>query len=141
MTHVVERRSRGWHNLARPPFYALVGTIGVGLALGQSGLMPSNIGYTCPFKALTGYNCPGCGMSRCVNALAHGDIGAAFHYNAFLFLLIPVLAWGWWAWFRADSKGQAIPAPRLWVIYSLVAIALVFWVVRNIPGLPLIGLT
>lgn len=29
---------------------------------------------TCPFKALTGYDCPGCGLQRSVIALLQGDV-------------------------------------------------------------------
>jgi hypothetical protein len=124
----------------RPPVLALVGTLGLGLALGRSGLMPSSFGYTCPFKALTGYNCPGCGLSRCVNALAHGHLGAAIHFNALFFVVMAALAWGWWAWFRSDAERRPLPPPRLWVLVGLLAVTLVFSILRNVPGMPVIGL-
>jgi hypothetical protein len=35
----------------------------------------------CPFHALTGLPCPGCGATRAVLALARGDIAGAFGWN------------------------------------------------------------
>lgn len=46
----------------------------------------------CGFKVLTGYDCPGCGSQRALHALLHGDISAAWGYNAFLVALLPLVA-------------------------------------------------
>src|SRR5258708_12932239 len=45
----------------------------------------------CPFKALTGWNCPACGGLRLTHALLHGDIPAPVVNNAFLPLGLPFL--------------------------------------------------
>lgn len=42
----------------------------------------------CPFKALTGLDCPGCGSQRALHALLHGRFSEAWHYNA---ALLPAL--------------------------------------------------
>lgn len=44
----------------------------------------------CMLRSLTGYDCPGCGLQRAIHALLHGDIAAAWHYNPFLFFILPV---------------------------------------------------
>lgn len=44
----------------------------------------------CMFKTLGGYDCPGCGFQRAMHAMLHGDFAAAWHYNAFLFFMLPV---------------------------------------------------
>lgn len=44
------------------------------------------------FHELTGWQCPGCGSQRMIHSLLHGDFAAAWHYNALLLILIPVLA-------------------------------------------------
>jgi len=36
----------------------------------------------CSLRAVTGFPCPGCGLTRAFAALAHGDVGAAFALNA-----------------------------------------------------------
>lgn len=43
----------------------------------------------CPSKLLTGCDCPGCGTLRALHALSHGDISAAWHFNAALFFALP----------------------------------------------------
>jgi len=36
---------------------------------------------TCGFRRFTGYNCPGCGMTRSFTFLAHGQVMEAFRMN------------------------------------------------------------
>ncbi len=61
--------------------------LGVVLAFTEpsSGLWPR-----CMIKSLTGLDCPGCGSQRAFHALIHGDIVAAWGYNALIFILAPV---------------------------------------------------
>lgn len=46
----------------------------------------------CPVYALTGLQCPGCGAQRALHAFLHGDFATAWHFNALLFLMVPVVA-------------------------------------------------
>ena len=46
--------------------------------------------WQCPIHALTGYYCPGCGGTRALSALGRGDVAAAVHQNALVFVVIPV---------------------------------------------------
>lgn len=39
----------------------------------------------CPFLTLTGFQCPGCGTTRALHALLHGQVGDAFRLNPLLF--------------------------------------------------------
>lgn len=50
-----------------------------------------HVSIPCLFKKLFGINCPGCGLSRAIVALLEGHITEAWHHNALLFVLIPVL--------------------------------------------------
>jgi hypothetical protein len=45
----------------------------------------------CPFKAITGIDCPGCGMTRAIISLIEGNPGNAFLYNPFSFFLLFIL--------------------------------------------------
>ncbi len=45
----------------------------------------------CLFQAISGLPCPGCGLTRALVALLHGDPTAAFSYHPFSFILLPVL--------------------------------------------------
>jgi hypothetical protein len=96
---------------------------------------------TCPFLALTGWYCPGCGTTRALHALLHGNVAQAFAYNSVAFIAVPVLAWSlvrslrdWQRGPRAEPAGlrhnPAVP-PAL-VLLLLVA----YWVLRNIPAYP-----
>lgn len=37
----------------------------------------------CPFREMTGWPCPACGLTRSFVMLAHGDVAQAFTFNAF----------------------------------------------------------
>lgn len=51
-----------------------------------------NIGIPCIFYKITGYYCPGCGITRCIFAILEGNIYEAFKYNQLVFILIPFLS-------------------------------------------------
>lgn len=44
----------------------------------------------CPIKAMTGFNCPGCGCQRALHALLNGQLTEAWHYNSFIFFAAPI---------------------------------------------------
>jgi hypothetical protein len=90
---------------------------------------------TCPFLAVTGWFCPGCGSLRALHALAHGDLGAALARNPLMVLTVPVLL-GWWAaWLvrslRARPRQWVAPA---WAIWAFLALVVAFTIARNLPG-------
>ena len=87
----------------------------------------------CPFKALTGWNCPACGGLRMTHDLLHGDLGAAVVDNVFLLVGLPALLV--WILVRWRTGRPIFPMPAIVV----VAVLAVTWtVVRNIPGFPLV---
>jgi Protein of unknown function (DUF2752) len=45
----------------------------------------------CPFYWLTGWYCPGCGATRAMHALVHGDIAKALAMNPLLVLALPLV--------------------------------------------------
>ncbi len=92
----------------------------------------------CPFRAVTGYDCPGCGTLRSVHALTRGDVLAALDLNALTVLLLPLLAWAWAGWFRYRQGRRTLPPslPARWQFALLWAVS-GFWVLRNLPLEPL----
>jgi hypothetical protein len=52
---------------------------------GDSGVVLPWIGWPlpqlCAMQRTLGMSCPGCGLTRCFIALAHGDWRSAWHYN------------------------------------------------------------
>jgi hypothetical protein len=126
------------HGPNRHRLYPAVGT-GVLLAgaLGYVGLVdPHNTNSVypqCPFKWLTGWDCPFCGGLRMTHDLLHGDLAASINDNVFLLVGIPVLAgWVLLRWRRGQSS---LPIPAVLTI----AVAAIMWtVLRNLPGFPLV---
>lgn len=87
----------------------------------------------CQFHRLTGLNCPGCGATRAIYALLHGQVLTALRDNALLVLGLPVgVARGLWlaAWKRPDRAAEFFPARYVGV---LLILALIFTVLRNLP--------
>ena len=91
-------------------------------------------GY-CPFKLLTGLDCPLCGSLRAVSDLSNGQVAAAASSNLLLVLLVPAAVAGWLMWTRARwQDGDARP----WRLgdrggYAVLVVLVVFAVVRNTP--------
>lgn len=45
----------------------------------------------CIFTLLSGYHCPGCGMTRACMHIIHFDFVPALEYNKMAFVVLPVL--------------------------------------------------
>ncbi len=45
----------------------------------------------CLFQNLFGVECPGCGMTRALSALGHGDYLAALQFNSLVLVVAPLL--------------------------------------------------
>lgn len=100
-------RRNGW--------WVVAGFVGLVAGVYLLPLSPLNDAPLCPFRHLTGYSCPGCGMTRACVSLAHGDLGASFYYHPLAGLL--VLAFGAYAMIRLldNLKGYRFDFPgRAW---------------------------
>jgi len=95
---------------------------------------------TCPFLALTGWYCPGCGALRAVHAMARGDLSTALDRNPFTVVAVGYLVVTWLMWFQRSARGRPLRwlAPP-WVLYGVLGAILTFWVLRNIPGWTLLS--
>jgi len=62
----------------------------------------------CPYLAVTGQPCPGCGGLRAINDLTQGDIAGAVSSNALAVVLVVVLAGAWLRW--ASLRGRGVDA-------------------------------
>ena len=90
----------------------------------------------CPWHALTGLYCPGCGSTRALHALVHGDPAYAWTMNPLLVLALPALALmalnaAGWKPRGSDRIWQWLGKPKLW-LWTLLGYA----VVRNFPWWP-----
>jgi hypothetical protein len=91
----------------------------------------------CPFLAVTGLYCPGCGVSRALHRLAIGDPLGAISFNV---MAMAALAVGivWVASAMLTSAGLRREPIRLpgRVVVALPWVVIAFWVGRNIPLAP-----
>jgi Protein of unknown function (DUF2752) len=126
------------HSAHRHRLYPAAGA-GVLLAgaLGYVGLVDphnANSAYPlCPFKWLTGWNCPFCGGLRMTHDLLHGDLAASINDNVFLLVGIPVLA-GWLLMRRRHGQ----PLLSMPAVLSIAVVSMAWTVLRNLPGFPLV---
>ena len=94
----------------------------------------TGIGIPCPIRAVTGYRCPGCGITHCAVNLLHGRVREAFEANQFVFILAPFgLIYGIWRavrYIRDGSEEFSIPETIVFAILLILAIAFAFY--RNI---------
>jgi hypothetical protein len=134
------------HMTERPPAmlgsrWPLALSLGLGAALAGALVYigvndPHRLGSAyppCPFKVLTGWDCPGCGGLRMTHDLLHGNLHLAVLDNAFLLIAFPALA-GWLVWLTRTRR-----SPRVVPLILVVVSAVVAWtVVRNLPGFPLV---
>lgn len=82
----------------------------------------------CVLHEVTGWYCPGCGGSRAVRALAHGEILTALRCNALLLLALPAVVY----WL---CGGEATRIRPFW-IWLFVGLLLLYGLLRNVPVYP-----
>ena len=86
----------------------------------------------CIFHKITHLYCPGCGVTRMMNALFHFQFEEAFSYNALVFILIllffiyAIVNIGSYAIFK-----KTIKVPK-YFSYILIFLTILFGIMRNI---------
>lgn len=96
----------------------------------------------CPFRALTGHPCPGCGMTRAFCALMHGELWRAVKLNPFSPLLFLAALFAWAraaaAVFRVERLRSILdrcPRPNALATSVTLALVLAWWAARLAWGL------
>ncbi len=116
-----------------------VGAMGIGATLvflfdpTKSNMLP-----VCPLFSLTGYACPGCGLTRGFHALFQGDIIPAIDFNALLPVWAVVFAWILLSLTLTAIRGRGLP---MWPTYpkflwGFLVLLIGFGVLRNVPVWP-----
>ncbi|MBR3778001.1 MAG: DUF2752 domain-containing protein [Kiritimatiellae bacterium] len=77
----------------------------------------------CPLFVLTGFKCPGCGVSRAFYQILHGNIWEALRYNPILAVIIPIGIF----YTLSSSHSKKI---ALSVVFLIVTV--IWWVLRNL---------
>lgn len=123
---------------ARSKQLLLLCTLGALLCAGGVLLWRAGLGIPCLFHLVTGLDCPGCGVTRMLAALAAGDLAGAWRSNPCLLALSPVLAVLAFSlaagWLRT---GQLHPKRlQSLLLWGCIGVLLVFGVLRNLPFYP-----
>ncbi|MCC6164214.1 MAG: DUF2752 domain-containing protein [Acidobacteria bacterium] len=90
----------------------------------------------CPYLTLTGFACPGCGITRALHLLLHGEVALAFAYNPWAFISGPALAA--FALLPSMADARRTVRARTAIAWAMVVVTVAFWIWRNTPGYPFI---
>jgi hypothetical protein len=99
----------------------------------------------CTFHRMTGWWCPGCGLTRGVHHLLHGDIARAVGSNVFTPLVVAATVTVWMLWVGrsfgvAPVRVRPGPRARRWSGVLIVAAMVAYTALRNVPVAPLTAL-
>ncbi len=89
----------------------------------------------CPFRAVTGLECPGCGSQRAIHSLLHLHLGDALVYNALMVVALPYILLG--LWLEWLGGGKHYPGLQRfffgrWSAIVMLLFVLIYWVIRNL---------
>jgi hypothetical protein len=115
---------------------AMAAIVGVWLLRNFDPNVAGNIFPPCVFHELTGFWCVGCGATRMMHALVHGNIARAFSMNplAMLILIISPIPIAWklgWQPKIAQPLIALLSKPQFWLVLLPA-----YWIARNLPWFP-----
>jgi hypothetical protein len=115
---------------------AIAAIVGVWLLRSYDPNTPNSLFPPCMFRAFTGFHCIGCGLTRALHALVHGDLARAFAMNPLAILalpLLPLMLLHDRSVMPAPLKPfmSAVMTPKLWLILLPA-----YWIARNLPWVP-----
>ena len=92
----------------------------------------TGLGVPCVFRAITGYKCPGCGVTHMAVHMSHMELIEAYNDNQLLFLTWPfvISEVAYSIYLRAKQKNMPCFNKILLIIYIFVLIG--FGVLRNL---------
>ncbi len=85
----------------------------------------------CVFFQWTGLHCPGCGATRALRALAHGELLLAIRCNPLLIIGLPIILAAVAIQRHQEQQGRrSMP----WLSITLAVLFTLFMVLRNVPS-------
>ncbi len=96
--------------------------------VGKSSFYPA-----CTWFSLTGTYCAGCGSTRAMNAIAHGNFQDIIHYNILIVFFLPYLLYSYAMLFFSAVSGYRplVISFKNSELYTLAVLVLLFWISRN----------
>ncbi|WP_228461301.1 DUF2752 domain-containing protein [Gordonia spumicola] len=119
--------------------------LGVGAAAAVSAIVlvgdpttPGGFLPPCPTKTFLHIDCPGCGSTRALYSLLHGDIQAALAYNALGVIAMVLLVTAFVAHVIGLWRGRTVRSWQHWRYTPMIALVAtsIWFVVRNLPFAP-----
>lgn len=100
---------------------------------GKSGLFPS-----CLLYEYSGFYCPGCGSTRAMSKIVHGDVVAALRMNILTVFFTPFIIYSFLLFGSRIFLKKPLPSYRIpaIVIWGLVVVIILFGILRNLPYYP-----
>ena len=124
-------------DISRERFNSLVKEIGVFLLLGVGYYLfisLTGMYIPCVFRTVTGYLCPGCGISHYFVHLFHLEFAEAYQSNQFIFILMPfAVLYGAYKAYRYVKTGRVeYTKAETGVFIILIICAIGFGIYRNL---------
>jgi len=95
----------------------------------------------CPFRLITGLQCPGCGTTRACYQLLHLHPVAAFKLNPLTMMTLPFLIYGLAGFTKSAITGE--PQRRVFIptfyLWAWIGAIIFFWIFRNTPWYPFVS--
>ncbi|MGH3947607.1 MAG: DUF2752 domain-containing protein [Pseudonocardiaceae bacterium] len=129
----------GRARLRRPEMLAPAISVGLGVGALSAlyALDPSEraVFIPCPFRLLTGVDCPLCGGLRMMHSVLHVDLAAAADYNVVALAALPAITFFWVRWMvrRLRERSAAGGVAPQWVPVAMAVLLIAWTLVRNLP--------
>jgi len=131
-------------NSVSPRVKRILGATGVAAIAGGSAFvacfdpLKANFFPVCPLLALTGFACPGCGLTRGFHALFQGDIVTAIDFNALIPVWVVIFGYVFVSMVLLAARGRGL---SMWPIKptflgTFIIVLVGFGVLRNLPVYP-----
>lgn len=93
-----------------------------------------NIYIGCPIHDITGFHCPGCGLTRMLLSILKLDFYQAYRYNPLLFIALPFIIFLYFnnLYCKLYNKKSIIKKIPNWFWYIILFIVILYGIMRNI---------
>lgn len=97
-------------------------------------VITDHVAVPCIINTITGYYCPGCGITRAIVSFLKGQLYQAFRYNSIIFIDIPVIILLTILERKIGKDNKAIRCISNIILIILLILTIVYGVLRNIPS-------
>lgn len=97
-------------------------------------VLTGHVTVPCIFNTITGYYCPGCGLTRAITSLLKGQLYQALRYNSIVFIDIPIILFLEIFGRLFGKNNKKIKWISNIFLIILLIITIMYGVLRNIPS-------